>query len=57
MINYFLSALNIWAGWSIWVNSEDYKYFAIISFLLSLIVFLQQRDIEESNNFTEKEDE
>jgi len=57
MINYGLSALNIWAGWFIWVNGEDYKYFAIISFLLSLMVFLQQRDIEESNNFTEKEDE
>jgi len=57
MINYGLSALNIWAAWSTWVNHEDYKYFTILPLLISLMLFLQQRDIDEMKNFTEKDDE
>ena len=57
MINYGLSALNIWAAWSTWVNYPDYQYFAIIPLIISLILFLQQRDIHEMNKPIEKEDE
>jgi len=57
MINYGLSALNIWAAWSTWVNYSDYKYWAILPLLISLTLFLQQRDKDEMENFSEKDDE
>lgn len=57
MINYGLSALNIWAAWSTWVNHPDYQYFAIVPLIISLILFLQQRDRDEMENSIEKEDE
>lgn len=57
MINYGLSALNIWAAWSTWVNQPDYQYFAIVPLAISLMLFLQQRDIDEMNKHIEKEDE
>lgn len=57
MINYGLSALNIWAAWSTWVNQPDYQYFAVVPLAISLVLFLQQRDIDEMNKPIEKEDE
>lgn len=50
MLGYFLSILNIWSSWDLW-NSESFilNCFSPLSLIMSLIVFLQQRDIDQRN--------
>ena len=40
-----------------WVNQPDYQYLAVVPLAISLMLFLQQRDIDEMNKLIEKEDE
>jgi len=57
MINYGFSALNIWAAFNAWNMEAFYgKPLALLCLVISLLLFLQQRDIDEQNKL-EKGDE
>ena len=57
MFNYGFSALNIWAAFNAWNMEAFYgKPLALLCLVISLLLFLQQRDIDEQNKL-EKGDE
>jgi hypothetical protein len=57
MLNYLFSVGNIWAAFNAW-NFESFygKPLALLCLVISLLLFLQQRDIDEQNKL-EKGDE
>ena len=57
MFGYLVSAFNLWAAYTAWYSDFQYgKPLAVICALLSLYIFLLQRDMDEANKI-EKDDE